>query len=157
MALTTELVVEYGNQQIVKDRTKSALLYWSGYVSGITIPTEKPEESWVRQRILADRIARTPDNYIQPVMGYYIQDANIQTNMRDLMDGFPTDTEETTYAGFMELATSAQMSRFAETEVTDQQVQDWYNENGFGAAVQGQAAKPAKKIVVLKPPAKKAA
>ena len=157
MALTTELVADYASQKVVQERTKSALLYWAGYVATLPVPTEEPEESWVRQRILSDRITRNPDSYVQSTNGFYMQDANIQTNMRDLMDGYPTEQEETSYAAFMESATSAQMGRFAETEVSDASVDQWYADNGFGPVAEGQAQKSAKKIVSIEVPKQKKA
>ena len=131
MALDTQLAPLYGNQVLVRNRTSAALNYWAGYQATLPIPTEKPDSSWVKQRITAERVTNTPVNYLDRVMGYYTQDPTIQTNMRDLMDGFPTDAEETTYKGFMESSTSAVMTRFSEFEVSNDQVQAWYDQNGF--------------------------
>ena len=142
MALDAELAPLYSQQLVVRNRTATAINYWAGYWASRPIPPpedeefwdeekERPTEKWVKQRILSDRVTRYPQNYLDPSMNYYSQDANIQTNMRDLMDGFPTPEERNSYATIMEAATSSVMTRMAESDVDSNAVNQWYINNGF--------------------------
>ena len=131
MPLDANLAPVYGEQPIVRNRTKTAINYWAGYVSSLPIPATKPDPSWVKERILAGMMTTMPENYLTMAFNFYTQDAGIQTAMRDLMDGFPTEAESTNYATVMESSTGAVMSKMAPVLVSNQQVQDWYNANGF--------------------------
>lgn len=132
MAADFELIPLYGQQPVVRNRTSSALNFWAGQTLALAIPGTKPDEDWVRARIMADRVTRSLNNYLDIVMNYYTQQDAIQASMRDLMDGFPTQTERDTYTNsIMVPTTPVVMAQVAESDVTDQQVQAWYDANGF--------------------------
>ena len=132
MAADFELIPLYGQQPIVQNRTKSAINFWAGQILALEIPGTKPTEEWVRARILAERVTRYPQNYLESSINYYTQQDAIQSSMRDLMDGFPTQAERDTYTNSIMVPTTPKvMKAVAESDVTDQQVQDWYNANGF--------------------------
>jgi len=132
MAADFELIPLYGQQPVVQNRTKSAMNFWAGQTLATAIPGTKPNEEWVRARILAERVTRYPQNYLDTSINYYTQQDAIQSSMRDLMDAFPTQVERDTYTNsIMVPVTPVVMAQVAEGDVTDQQVTDWYNANGF--------------------------
>lgn len=132
MAADFELIPLYGQQPVVQNRTKSALNFWAGTTLAEEIPAEKPVEDWVRKRILAERVTRSPGNYFDIAINYFTQQDIIQTSMRDLMDGFPTEAERTNFTNNIMVPTTATVMRLiAETDVTDAQIQAWYDANGF--------------------------
>ena len=136
MAADFELIPLYGQQPIVRNRTASALNFWAGGTLAIEIPETKPDEEWVRARILADRVTRNPNNYLDIALSYYTQQDAIQASMRDLMDGFPTQTERDMFTNsIMVPVTPTVMAAVAESDVTSQHVQDWYNANNFADEV----------------------
>jgi len=132
MAAGFELIPLYGQQPVVQNRTKSAINFWAGQTLALAIPGTKPTEEWVRARILAERVTRSPQNYLDTSINYYTQQDAIQSSMRDLMDAFPTQAERDTYTNsIMVPVTPVVMAQVAEGDVTDQAVTDWYNANGF--------------------------
>jgi len=133
MAADFELIPLYGQQPIVQNRTKSSLNFWAGQTLAEAIPATKPEEDWVRLRIMADRVTRSASNYLDIAINYYTQQDVIQTAMRDLMDGFPTEAERTNFTNtIMVPTTPTVMAAVAASDVTADQVQSWYDANGFG-------------------------
>jgi hypothetical protein len=132
MAADFELIPLYGQQPIVRNRTSSALNFWAGQTLAESIPATKPTEQWVRLRIMADRVTRSANNYLDMAMSYYTQQDSIQSAMRDLMDGFPTEAERTNFTNnIMVPITPTVMLAVASNDVTAQQIQDWYDANGF--------------------------
>jgi hypothetical protein len=133
MAADFELIPLYGQQPIVRNRTSSALNFWAGQTLAESIPATKPTEQWVRLRIMADRVTRSANNYLDMAMSYYTQQDSIQSAMRDLMDGFPTEAERTNFTNnIMVPITPTVMLAVAANDVTQQQVEDWWEANGFG-------------------------
>jgi len=133
MAADFELIPLYGQQPIVQNRTKSAMNFWAGTTLAEAIPATKPTEEWVRLRIMADRVTRSLNNYLDMAMNYFTQQDVIQSSMRDLMDGFPTEAERTTFTNsIMVPTTPTVMAAIAASDVTDSTVADWYEANGFG-------------------------
>src|SRR6185503_5670542 len=91
-----------------------------------------PTEQWVRLRIMADRVTRSANNYLDMAMSYYTQQDVIQSAMRDLMDGFPTEAERTNFTNnIMVPTTPTVMLAIAASDVTADQIQSWYDANGF--------------------------
>jgi len=132
MAADFELIPLYGQQPIVRNRTSSALNFWAGQTLAESIPATKPTEQWVRLRIMADRVTRSANNYLDMAMSYYTQQDVIQSAMRDLMDGFPTEAERTNFTNnIMVPTTPTVMLAIAASDVTADQIQSWYDANGF--------------------------
>jgi hypothetical protein len=125
------LIAQYPKQQVCLDRQGSALLKWSAYEMAVAIPPEKPDEDWVRQRILAARIPQSLQSYVQRTAAYYQQDPSVIDNIRNHLSQWNDDATEATIAAELDAATSAIMPLLAKQDVTDQQVQDWYTQAGF--------------------------
>ena len=133
MAADFELIPLYGQQPVVRNRTSAAMNFWAGSVLLAEIPEEKPDEDWVRDRILADRVTRNPNNYLDPAMSYYTQQDVIQSTMRDLMDGFPTQAERDTFTNSIMVPTTPKvMKAIAAYDVLQSAIDQWYLDNGFG-------------------------
>ena len=132
MAADFELLPLYGQQTVVRNRTSAALNFWAGQNLKEAIPATKPAEDWVKKRILAGRVTQAPSSYLDASLNIYTQQDGIQNTMRDLMDGFPTSTESTTFTNLMTSVTPAVMAAYAQFDVNDTQVEQWYIDNGFG-------------------------
>jgi len=132
MAADNILLSQYLTQQVVRQRNSVGLIEWAGTVTAEAIPTTKPNEAWVKQRIVAERIPQSPDNYTQRTLAYFLQDSTTTTNIRQYLNAFNDDPTEVALAAQVNTVIVDFMPRFAATDVTDQQVQQWYDSNGFG-------------------------
>lgn len=126
------LFAEYRKQQVVRDRNSSALLRWAAYVSASAIPATKPDTTWVRNRIIADRMPEQIDGYTQRTIAYFLQDPAVTSNIHQWLNSFNDATLEDTLSNSNDGIIGAFMPRFALTDVSDQQVADWYAAHGFG-------------------------
>ena len=127
------LLAQYPKQQTVRDRNFSALIGWSITIISATIPTTKPDEEWVRERLVAERIPVQTANYVDRTMSYFMQDDVAQTNIRQFLNPWNDEATEVSLSAQNELIIDRFMPRFAKTDVSDEQVQAWYDANGFAA------------------------
>lgn len=128
------LLAEYAKRSVVKERNYVGLNNWAYGISIQPIPEQKPEESWVKERIVSERIPQQPDSYVQRTLSYFLQDAATQTNIREYLTDVNTEAAETALAGQVDSVILAFMPRFAAIDVTDKQVEDWLTEHGFPIA-----------------------
>lgn len=127
------LYAQFPRSQTCRDRQYSGLLRWSAYEMALPIPPEKPDEDFVRQRILAERVPVTIDMYVTQTMPYAIATPDIQTNVRQHLNAYNDDTVEASMDAQVDAAISSIMPAYAKTQVSEQAVKDWYESNGFGA------------------------
>jgi len=127
------LLAQYPKQDTVRDRNFSALIGWSVTIISETIPTTKPDEEWVRERLVAERIPVQTANYVDRTMSYFMQDDVTQTNIRQFLNPWNDEATEVSLSAQNELIIDRFMPRFAKTDVSDEQVQAWYDANGFAA------------------------
>jgi hypothetical protein len=64
-------------------------------------------------------------------LSYFLQDPATQTNIRDYLNMWNDEAKETALAGQIEGVISGFVPRFADTDVSDAQVAQWYTDNGF--------------------------
>jgi hypothetical protein len=145
------LLAEYPKQQVVRDRNYVALNNWAGYTASVPIPGTQPDASWVKVRIVAERIPMQPESYVQRTTSYFLQDPATQTNIRQYLSAFNDEAVETALAGQMEPIIGSFMPRFADIDVTDAQVDQWYADNGFAQPVT-QAPPAFQQSVPMQPP-----
>jgi len=126
------LLSQYLMESVVKRRNSVGLIEWAGSVTAQSIPTTKPDTAWVQQRLVAERIPQQPDGYTQRTLAYFLQDPTTQTNIREYLNSFNDDATEVALGAQINSVITAFMPRFAASDVTDQQVQQWYDSNGFG-------------------------
>lgn len=125
------LLAEYAKRPVVKERNYVGLNNWAYTNSIQPIPTEKPEDAWVKARIVSERIPQQPDSYVQRTLSYFLQDTATQTNIRKYLNDVNTEAEETSLAAQIDTVILAFMPRFADMDVTNKQVEDWLTEHGF--------------------------
>jgi hypothetical protein len=129
------LLAQYPKQQIVRDRNSGGLIAWSAYVTTEAIPATKPDEDWVRERIVAEQIVLNPNVYVDQTMSYFMQDPATDTSLSALMNPFNTEATEATLSDEVQSVIGTFMPRFAAQTVTDSQVQAWWDAHGFADVV----------------------
>lgn len=125
------LLAEYAKRPVVKERNYVGLNNWAYTNSIQPIPEEKPEDAWVKARIVSERIPQQPDSYVLRTLSYFLQDTATQTNIRKYLTDVNTEAEETSLASQVDTVILAFMPRFADMDVTNKQVEDWLTEHGF--------------------------
>lgn len=131
------LLAAYPKQQVTRDRNSSALLAWAGYTATLPIPPDKPDEAWVRLRLVSERIPTAVDSYVSRTMAYFQQDPSVQEEsaLRQFLSAWNDVTVETALSATNATVIGTFMPRFAATDTTQAQVQEWYNANGFPDSV----------------------
>jgi phosphoglucomutase len=130
-----QLMAQYPKQQIVRDRNSGGLIAWSAYVTTEAIPATKPDEDWVRERIVAEQIVLNPNVYVDQSMSYFMQDPATEGSLSALMNPFNTEATEATLSDEVQNVIGTFMPRFAAQTVTDAQVQAWWDAHGFADVV----------------------
>jgi len=130
-AADNTLLAEYPKQQVVKDRNYVGLNNWSAYTATLPIPGEKPDTAWVKSRIVAERYPQQPESYVQRTLSYFLQDPATQTNVRQYLNDWNDEATETALSAQVESIIGTFMPRFADLDVTQQQVEDWLAQHGF--------------------------
>lgn len=125
------LIGQYPKQQVVRDRNGAALLRWAAYISAQAIPTNKPDEEWVRNRIMADRMPEQIDSYVQRTLSYFLQDPGTIENINAFLNSFNTADIEDQLSNANDAIINGFSARFGMSDVSDDQVQQWYADNGF--------------------------
>lgn len=125
------LFAQYSKQQVVRDRNNSALLRWAAYISAAAIPSTKPDETWVRNRIMADRMPEQIDGYVQRTLSYFLQDPAVTSSVNQWLNAFNPPDLEDTLSNQNDAIIGGFMPRFGLSDVSDQQVSDWYTAHGF--------------------------
>lgn len=128
------LLAEYAKRPVVRERNYVGLNNWAYTNSIQPIPEEKPDDAWVKARIVSERIPQQPDSYVQRTLSYFLQDSATQTNIREYLTDVNTEAAETALAGQVDSVILAFMPRFADMDVTNKQVEDWLTEHGFPLA-----------------------
>jgi len=140
MAQNNILLNQYRTAPAVQQRNSIGLNAWAGATAIIPIPGTKPEADWVRARIVAERIPQMIDTYTQRTLGYFLQDPATVTNIWEFL-AFNDEATEVSLSSQVESMIAAFMPRFSAIDVTQQQVTDWYTNNGFPNEVEALGAK----------------
>ena len=125
------LMAQYPKQPGVRDRNLGGLVAWAGYVTAEPIPPTKPDAAWVRERIVAEQIPLQAAIYVDRTMHYFLQDPATEANLRDYLSEWNSEAAEATLSAEVQTVIGAFMPRFAAADVSDAQVQQWYDQNGF--------------------------
>jgi hypothetical protein len=125
------LLANYPRQAVVRDRNSSGLLNWAAGVTAEPIPPDKPDEDWVRRRLVGERIPGQPDNYTTRTMPYYQQHRAIQENIRLYLNQWNDEATEASLSQQIQDVTNEIMPAFAAVDVSDADVAAWYAANGF--------------------------
>lgn len=130
-----DLIAEIPKQEVCRNRQAGALNRWSKTKMAEAIPGSKPAKEWVQQRIVAGRIPASIDSYVQRTMAYTQRDTDIQTNIREHLNGFNNETVEVSMDMQVDTAVGKFMPEFCTTDVMQQQIDQWYLDNGFAEAL----------------------
>jgi hypothetical protein len=125
------LLANYPRQAVVRDRNASALLAWAAYETAQAIPPTKPDEEFVRERLVGERIPLQTANYVERTLSFFQQDPTVQTNIRQFLSQWNDEATEVQLSAQNNSIITAFMPRFAAADVSDADVQAWYTANGF--------------------------
>ena len=125
------LIAQYPKSAVCRDRNLGGLVEWAGYTAALPIPPEKPDEAWVRARVVAEQIPLQSSMYVDRTISYFMQDPQTQDNVRDYLSEWLDEAQETALSAQIQSVIGAFMPRFAAIDVSDAQVAQWYTDNGF--------------------------
>jgi hypothetical protein len=125
------MLAQYPKQMVVRDRNLGGLVAWAAYTTAETIPTTKPAEDWVRLRIVGEQIPLNTTTYVDRTIHYFLQDPATIANARAYMSLYNDDAQEATLSDEIQTVIGAFMPRFAASDVSEAQVQQWYTDHGF--------------------------
>jgi hypothetical protein len=125
------LLAQYPKQQVVRDRNYAGLVAWSAYVTNEPIPATKPDEDWVRERIVAEQIPLQTNVYVDRTMSYFMQDPATETGVSELMNPWNNEATEVSLSASVQTVIGTFMPRFAMQDVNDATVEQWYFDHGF--------------------------
>lgn len=125
------LIAQFPTQPVCRQRQHTALLKWSAYQLALPIPGTKPDEAFVKQRIVAGRITVNPDIYVAQTINGTASTPDIQTNIRQHMSPWNDEAVEAAMDAQVESSLAIVMPTYCAGAVSDQEVLNWYNDNGF--------------------------
>jgi hypothetical protein len=129
------LIAQYPKAQVVRDRNLGGLIEYAAYTRALPIPTVKPDPAWVKQRIVAGQIALQAAVYVDRTMYFFMMDPATEASLRDLLSEWNDEAGEVALSAQIQNVVGSFMPTFSDLEVSDSQVQQWYIDNGFPAAV----------------------
>lgn len=119
------LLAKYLAQPVVHDRNLVALLTWAAKTTAKPLPASAPSADDVKVRLLAERVPNQIENYVARTMAYFLQDAKIQSAIREHLNPFNQESVEEQLALDLDHIIDGFALRFAELEIGDPQVQAW--------------------------------
>lgn len=131
MPLNDTQLAMYPTLPWVRQRNATTLAKWAKDYRGYFQPGgNKPSPEDARRFIIADRIPQQMDSYVQRTLWFFAADSAVrdtpaffsQVNTPEI----EADLDQKNY-GILQ----AFMDQFALTDVTDQQVTNWYIQHGF--------------------------
>ena len=127
------LFAQFPRQQICRDRQYSGLLRWAAYIGAGSLPAPPtpPAEQDAKNHILAERIPPAVDFYVNATMALTIADPSIQTNIRQHLNAFSDEATEVSMDAQVDAALGAAMPRYANSIITQAEVDRWLEENGY--------------------------
>lgn len=133
-ASVDECKAQFPRQQCCLDRTYSRVLAWAAYISAQSLPPDHetaPEIAFVQQRIVAERMPLNATQYTQMVAPYLMEVPNITDKVRDHLNAWNSEASETTLATDIDTSLATVMPKFADAIVSDQEVANWCDSNGY--------------------------
>jgi len=128
MALDNITISKYLQRSVVRQRNSVTLAQWAGYIATEAIPSPA-DDSWVRERIVAESIPIQLDTYTLQTLTYFLQDPSTVSNiLQFISEDNDTATEQTLSTDNQSICDTF-MPRFAQATVTDDQVTAWRTQN----------------------------
>jgi hypothetical protein len=134
MALSNQYQVfaAYVQSQVVRDRNYAGLAAWSAAQLAQTVPAN-PTDSFIRLLLMAQRVPQTPDNYVQRIAPYMLQQSNIQANICKHVAPFLEDADDQAVAQQISDALATVMPQIAAIDIAQGQVDQWKAAHGIPA------------------------
>jgi len=128
-----ECIAAFPRSQVCQDRTYSRLIAWASYTTSLPLPPTDtaPDPDWVRQRVLAERLPLYSGTYVSQVMPYLLEVPNVTDDVRSHLNAYNDEATETTLVGEIDAGLAVIMPKFAEAMVSDQDVANWCEKNGY--------------------------
>jgi hypothetical protein len=128
-----ECIAAYPRSQVCNDRLYSRLLSWAAYITALPMPPTDtaPDVEWVRQRILAERTPANATYYVPQISPYTLEEPDVATNIRQMLNAYNSEAQETSLVSFIDSALAVVMPKYAAATITDQQVAEWCERNGY--------------------------
>jgi hypothetical protein len=128
-----ECVAQFPRQQVCNDRVYSRLLSWAAYITAQPLPPvdTPPDAAWVQQRVLAERVPVNATMYQAQVSPYLMEIPNITDRIRDHLNAWNNEATETTLASDIDTSLAVVMPKYAAATVTQQDVDNWLDRNGY--------------------------
>jgi hypothetical protein len=128
-----ECVAQFPRQAVCNDRLYSRLLSWSGYITALPMPPTDtaPDIEWVKQRLYAERLPSQAYNTLLYVSPYVVQVPQITQKIRSHLNAWNDETTETDLVADIDSALAVVMPKVAVTMVSDQDVANWCDANGY--------------------------
>jgi hypothetical protein len=124
---------------VCRDRQYTGLLRWSAYIVALPVPVPPaaaPDEDWIKQRIVAGRLAMNPEIYVNQTISGVASTPDVQTNIRQHLSAFNDEGVEAAMDAQIDGALAVVMPAYCRASVSDAEVQAWLNDNGFGTPAQ---------------------
>jgi len=129
-----QCVAAYPRSQICLDRAYSRLLAWASYITAQPLPPDTetpPDKAWVQQRVLAERTPAMATQYVNQVVPYLLEVPNVTNDIRTALNAYNDEQIETTLSGELDSSMAVVMPKFAAATVSDQEVANWCDRNGY--------------------------
>lgn len=128
-----ECVAQFPRQPCCNDRIYSRLISWAGYISALSLPPTDtpPDEGWVQQRILADRVPANGYQYVTTVSPYLLETPDITARIREHLNAWNDEATETSLAADIDSGLAVVMPKFAAATVSEQDLDNWLERNGY--------------------------
>lgn len=121
---------EYLTSQTVSRRNSAALNSWAAGEAIQPIPPT-PDDAWIRKRIVVEAIPGGLEAYTNGTKAYFLQDPATQTNLDAYLSDANEDAAEVALDGQMQAVIAAFIPRFAQSTVSQQQIDNWKSLNGI--------------------------
>jgi hypothetical protein len=131
-AIDNTMQAKYLTRQVVKQRNSVTLVAWAAYRATEPIPAT-PDDAWIRQRVVAENIPMGLDYIVNSTLAYFLQDPATSDSIRGFISEDNTESEEQTLAQSNDGIVGAFMPRYAQSTVSDQQVEAWRERNNVPA------------------------
>jgi hypothetical protein len=133
MASDNECMAAFPRSQVCNDRTFARLLGWASYIAALPLPPAgvAPPKAEVQQIVLAQKIPATAQMYTTQVSPYLLETPTIQQKVRIHLSQWNTDADEVTLSSDIDSAMATVMPKFADAVVSDQEVANWCDKNGY--------------------------
>lgn len=129
-----ECIAAFPRTQICLDRVYSHLLSWAAYITAQPLPPDTstaPDKALVQQRVLAERTPQQATVLAGQVAPYLMEVPNITNDIRSHLNNYNDEATETALAGEIETSMAAVMPKFAAAMVSDYEVANWCDKNGY--------------------------